>query len=108
VATVIEPLVADYLIAGHLSVEPGHRATLEYLHLQPLLGLGMRLGEGTGAVLGMTLCVSAARLLDEMATFDEAGVAGSEDVPHLSDATAVAAPHDAPAVAAPHDAPTVA
>jgi nicotinate-nucleotide--dimethylbenzimidazole phosphoribosyltransferase len=74
VAAAIEPGVQTYLIASHRSVEPGHTATLEHLGLEPLLDLGLRLGEGTGAALGITLCVGACRLLDEMATFDEAGV----------------------------------
>ncbi len=80
VATAIEPRVGAYLIASHRSLEPGHSATLEHLQLEPLLDLGMRLGEGTGAALGITLCVAACRLLDEMATFEEAGVADSDRV----------------------------
>ncbi len=79
-ATVIAPRAADYMVAGHRSVEPGHSAALEYLQLEPLLDLGLRLGEGTGAALGMTLCVAACRLLDEMATFGEAGVSDAEGV----------------------------
>ena len=80
VAVAIEPRVGAYLIASHRSLEPGHSATLEHLQLEPLLDLGMRLGEGTGAALGITLCVAACRLLDEMATFEEAGVADSDRV----------------------------
>ena len=68
------PLAADYMIASHVSVEPGHRAILAALGLSPLLDLGLRLGEGTGAALAMMLCDAACRVLDEMATFDEAGV----------------------------------
>jgi len=64
----------DCLIASHVSAEPGHRAVLEHLGLKPLLDLGMRLGEGTGACLGIFLCQGAVRLLGEMATFGEAGV----------------------------------
>ena len=60
-------------------MEPGHAAALERLGLEPLLDLGMRLGEGTGAALGITLCVAACRLLDEMATFEEAGVSDADD-----------------------------
>jgi nicotinate-nucleotide--dimethylbenzimidazole phosphoribosyltransferase len=71
--------VTPYLIAGHRSVEPGHAAALEHLALEPLLDLDLRLGEGTGAALGLTLCVAACRLLDEMATFDEAGVSDSDE-----------------------------
>ena len=58
----------------------GHQATLEALELEPLLDLGLRLGEGSGAALGVTLCVAACRLLDEMATFSEAGVTDSDQV----------------------------
>ena len=80
VAEAVEPAVRPYLIASHLSVEPGHTATLEHLGLEPLFDFGLRLGEGTGAALGITLCVAACRLLDEMATFGEAGVDDSDDV----------------------------
>ena len=68
------PNVGDYLIAGHLSAERGHRVILSYLGLEPLLQLGMRLGEGTGAVLAMGLLEAAAVCLAEMATFAEANV----------------------------------
>jgi nicotinate-nucleotide--dimethylbenzimidazole phosphoribosyltransferase len=63
------------MIAGHLSGDEGHRVMLETLGLEPLLSLGMRLGEGTGAALAIAVCVAACRVLDEMATFEEAGVA---------------------------------
>ncbi len=66
--------VKDYVIAAHLSAEMGHRVALSHLGLQPLLDLGMRLGEGTGAVLAMGLVEAAAACLAEMATFAEAGV----------------------------------
>ena len=66
--------VKDYVIAAHLSAETGHRVALSHLGLQPLLDLGMRLGEGTGAVLAMGLVEAAAACLAEMATFTEAGV----------------------------------
>lgn len=72
----LAPSVQPYLVAAHRSVEIGHRAVLEALDIQPLLDLDLRLGEGTGAALGISVCIAAARLLDEMATFDEAGVAG--------------------------------
>ena len=80
VAVAIEPQVREYLIASHRSTEPGHQATLEALELEPLLDFGLRLGEGSGAALGITLCVAACRLLDEMATFSEAGVTDSDQV----------------------------
>lgn len=69
------PAAADFMIAGHLSGDRGHGAMLDELGLRPLLSLGMRLGEGTGAALAMAVCRAACRVLDEMATFDEAGVA---------------------------------
>jgi nicotinate-nucleotide--dimethylbenzimidazole phosphoribosyltransferase len=75
IAYVLAPSVQPYLIAAHRSVEIGHRALLEHLHLDPLLDLDLRLGEGTGAALGLSLCIAACKILDEMATFDEAGVA---------------------------------
>ncbi|MEZ4502220.1 MAG: nicotinate-nucleotide--dimethylbenzimidazole phosphoribosyltransferase [Dehalococcoidia bacterium] len=74
VAAAIEPRCVDYLVASHRGSEPGHAATLDWLGLEPLLDLDLRLGEGTGAALGISLCVAACRVLDEMATFDEAGV----------------------------------
>ncbi|MBM4416412.1 MAG: nicotinate-nucleotide--dimethylbenzimidazole phosphoribosyltransferase, partial [Chloroflexi bacterium] len=79
VACALAPELRGYLVAGHRSTEPGHAAALDQLGLAPLLDLGLRLGEGSGAALGLTLCVAACRLLDEMATFDEAGVTASAD-----------------------------
>jgi nicotinate-nucleotide--dimethylbenzimidazole phosphoribosyltransferase len=73
-ATHLCPQVRDYLIAGHLSVEPGHRAALEHMKLEPVLDLGMRLGEGTGGALAMSIVDAAAKTLNEMATFASAGV----------------------------------
>ena len=68
------PNVRDYIVAAHLSAEQGHRIVLSHLGLRPLLALGMRLGEGTGAVLAMGIVEAAAACLAEMATFSEAGV----------------------------------
>lgn len=73
-ATELCPTVRDYLVAAHHSVEVGHRVVLERLDLRPLLDLSLRLGEGTGAVLAMSLIDAATAILDEMATFAEAGV----------------------------------
>jgi len=70
----LAPMAREYLIAAHRSAEPGHAVALEHLRLRPLLDLDMRLGEGSGAVLAMPLVEAAARLLAEMATFEEAGV----------------------------------
>ncbi len=71
------PAVQGYLIPSHRSVEIGHGAVLRALGLKPLLDLDCRLGEGTGAALAMTLVDAALRLLDEMATFESAGVSDS-------------------------------
>ncbi len=70
----LSPAAADYLIASHRSVEAGHRLVLQALGREPLLDLELRLGEGTGAALAMTLCDAALRVLREMATFESAGV----------------------------------
>ncbi len=72
------PNVRDYVVAAHLSPEPGHRIALSHMGLQPLLDLGMRLGEGTGAVLAMSIVEAAAACLTGMATFAEAGVSNRE------------------------------
>lgn len=72
----MQPLVREYMFAGHLSMEPGHRLLLDWLALEPMLNLNMRLGEGTGAVLAMHLIDAACKVLSQMATFDEAGVSG--------------------------------
>ena len=74
IACGLSPAAGAYLIASHRSAERGHRAMLRHLGLKPLLDLGLRLGEGTGAVLAMGLIEAAAACLREMATFDEAGV----------------------------------
>ncbi|WP_117212493.1 nicotinate-nucleotide--dimethylbenzimidazole phosphoribosyltransferase [Allorhizocola rhizosphaerae] len=73
-AVALAPPCREALIAGHRSVEPGATVALGKLDLAPLLELGMRLGEGTGAVLAYPLVAAAARVLHEMATFDSAGV----------------------------------
>jgi nicotinate-nucleotide--dimethylbenzimidazole phosphoribosyltransferase len=77
VASALCPDAADYWVAGHVSVEPGARAALDHLGMEPLLDLHLRLGEGSGAVLAVPLVQSAARLLSEVATFDSAGVSGA-------------------------------
>jgi nicotinate-nucleotide--dimethylbenzimidazole phosphoribosyltransferase len=78
IAVALAPRVRDYLISAHQSVEIGHREMLKYLNLNPLLDLNLRLGEGTGAVLAFHLIEASARILCEMATFDEAGVSDKE------------------------------
>jgi len=79
IATALAPELKDYLIAAHLSAESGHRLLLEHLGLKPLLTLDMRLGEGTGAALGIFLVEASARLLAEMSTFAEAEVSEKEE-----------------------------
>jgi nicotinate-nucleotide--dimethylbenzimidazole phosphoribosyltransferase len=73
-AAALCPAVRPYLIAAHRSAEPGHAFILRHLELWPLLDLDMRLGEGTGAALAMSLVEASLRLLHEMATFKSAGV----------------------------------
>jgi nicotinate-nucleotide--dimethylbenzimidazole phosphoribosyltransferase len=74
IAQALCPTVTEYLFAGHCSQEPGHRRMLKYLGLTPILDLGMRLGEGTGAALAMGIMEGAARIFRDMLTFEEAGV----------------------------------
>jgi nicotinate-nucleotide--dimethylbenzimidazole phosphoribosyltransferase len=74
IAAGLQPRCREYLIASHRSVERGHQAALDRLGLVPLLDLDLRLGEGTGACLGISLVQASIKLLTQMATFDEAGV----------------------------------
>ncbi len=74
IAYTIAPKAGHRFIASHQSVEPGHRIALSCMGLDPLLDLGMRLGEGTGATLAMHVIEAAAKCLSGMATFAEAGV----------------------------------
>jgi nicotinate-nucleotide--dimethylbenzimidazole phosphoribosyltransferase len=77
-AVALCPESLGYCIAGHRSAEPGSRAVLKFLGLRPLLRLDLRLGEGTGACLALPLVQAAARILNDMSTFDQAGVTGKE------------------------------
>ncbi len=74
IANEIAPLAAEYMFAGHLSIEPGAGIAIGHLKLKPILKLEMRLGEGTGAAMAIPVLQSAARLLGEMATFESSGV----------------------------------
>ncbi|HEX59758.1 MAG TPA: nicotinate-nucleotide--dimethylbenzimidazole phosphoribosyltransferase, partial [Methanomicrobia archaeon] len=74
IAYELAPQVKDYLIASHRSVERGHDAIYEHIGLKPLFDLRMRLGEGTGAALAIGIVEAACKILNEMATFEEAGV----------------------------------
>jgi nicotinate-nucleotide--dimethylbenzimidazole phosphoribosyltransferase len=78
-AVALADRTADYLFAGHRSAESGHRAALHHLGLEPILDLGLRLGEGTGAVLALPVLDAAARILAEMASFESAGVSGPSE-----------------------------
>lgn len=73
-ASALVPDVVGYAIAGHRSAEPGSTAVLEHLGLEPVLDLGLRLGEGTGAVLALPVVQAAALVLSEMATFADLGL----------------------------------
>ncbi|MBM3705459.1 MAG: nicotinate-nucleotide--dimethylbenzimidazole phosphoribosyltransferase [Actinobacteria bacterium] len=79
IAEALSPQCRDYMIASHCSVEKGHRVVLEKLKLKPLFDFDMRLGEGTGAALGITIAEAAVKILNEMATFGEAGVSGKNE-----------------------------
>jgi nicotinate-nucleotide--dimethylbenzimidazole phosphoribosyltransferase len=79
IAGELAPAAREYMIAAHASVEIGHRATLAHLGLSPCLDFDLRLGEGTGAALVLSVVEAACKVLDEMATFGEAGVSDRED-----------------------------
>ncbi|HSV67551.1 MAG TPA: nicotinate-nucleotide--dimethylbenzimidazole phosphoribosyltransferase [Mycobacteriales bacterium] len=74
VAAALAPAAVGGWVAGHRSSEPGHAVALAHLGLRPLVDLGLRLGEGTGALLAVPLVQAAVRALREVATFDSAGV----------------------------------
>jgi nicotinate-nucleotide--dimethylbenzimidazole phosphoribosyltransferase len=78
IAAVLAPAAVDTMLAGHCSEEPGHRLMLRYLGLKPILDLGMRLGEGTGGALAMGIIEAAARVIQDMLTFEDAGVSGKK------------------------------
>ncbi|PKB72622.1 MAG: nicotinate-nucleotide--dimethylbenzimidazole phosphoribosyltransferase [SAR202 cluster bacterium Io17-Chloro-G7] len=79
IAWSLAPGASQYFFASHKSVEPGHQIGLEAMGLTPLLDMGMRLGEGTGATLAMHIIEAAAKCLAEMATFAEASVSERSD-----------------------------
>lgn len=76
VAERLAPGVAQYAIFAHHSVEPGHAHLLKLLNAEPLLNMGMRLGEGSGAALAYPLLQSACAIINEMASFSDAGISG--------------------------------
>ena len=68
------PAAKDYMIFTHSGDESGHQRMLDYLHAEPLLRLGLRLGEGTGALCAFPLVDSAVRMMNEMNNFDNANI----------------------------------
>ena len=74
IARALAPRSVDFVLASHLSEEPGHKIMLTWLGVRPMLQMNMRLGEGTGAALSFTLIDAALKIAREMATFDQAGV----------------------------------
>ncbi len=74
VAQQVSPAVLDYCVFAHCSNEAGHRRQLDWLQAQPLLDMGLRLGEGTGAALALPLLNAACAFMNEMASFESAGV----------------------------------
>ena len=79
IACALAPVAKDYLFLSHRSVEIGHWTMAQMLGLRPILDLDMRLGEGTGSALAMTIIEASARVLKEIRTFQEAGVTDSEN-----------------------------
>jgi len=78
IAYCINPFVKDYIFASHNSVEKGHKKALDFMELKPLLDLNLRLGEGTGAALAMTVIEASLKIYCEMSTFEEAGVSKND------------------------------
>ena len=78
-ASVFHPNVKDFLFSGHQSAVEGHREMLRALGLKPMIDLGMRLGEGTGAALGLSILSAASKISTEMLTFEEASVSKSDN-----------------------------
>ncbi|MCK4622544.1 MAG: nicotinate-nucleotide--dimethylbenzimidazole phosphoribosyltransferase [Desulfuromonadales bacterium] len=74
----LAPLATEYMIAGHHSVEQGHRIALQHLGKKLLLDLDLRLGEGTGGAVAMNLVEAAVRVLTDVSTFEEATVSGPD------------------------------
>jgi len=73
----IKPGIIDWMLLSHASAEPGHRKLAEALGLKPIVDMGMRLGEGSGAAVTVPLITMACRLHNDMSTFEEAGVSES-------------------------------
>jgi nicotinate-nucleotide--dimethylbenzimidazole phosphoribosyltransferase len=82
----------QWWLAGHRSTEPAHTRALDRLDLEPLVDFGLRLGEGTGALVALPILAAAAATLAEMATFDEAGVSDREPAGTAAAETTAAEP----------------
>lgn len=80
IARAMQPAIADYTVYSHVSDERGHRAMLDFLGAKPLLNLGMRLGEGTGAAMAMPIIRAAANIMTNMSSFDDANVDKRNDI----------------------------
>jgi nicotinate-nucleotide--dimethylbenzimidazole phosphoribosyltransferase len=80
IAYSLEPKTRDYMFAAHKSQEIGHKAMLEKMGLKPILDLDLRLGEGTGATLAMSIIEAGLKIYKEMATFGNAGVSNKSAV----------------------------
>jgi nicotinate-nucleotide--dimethylbenzimidazole phosphoribosyltransferase len=80
VAARMQPAVLEYCVFAHCSDEAGHKLLLEQLHAEPLLGLGLRLGEGTGAALAYPLIQAAVNFLNNMASFESANISRQESL----------------------------
>lgn len=78
-AKLIDPAAADYMILSHRSAEPGHATAIQHIQKEPIVELNMRLGEGTGATVAFPILQAAVNMINEMATFESAGVAGKEE-----------------------------
>lgn len=79
IAAAISPDSTNYMIASHCSAEKGHRIVLNRLGLKPLFDFDMRLGEGTGAAIGISIIEASVKILNEMATFSQAGVSEKKE-----------------------------
>lgn len=80
IARALAPESTAYMIASHVSGEQGHKLMLDRLGLEALIDMGLRLGEGTGGALCLHFIEAVCRIMREMATFESAGVSGSESV----------------------------
>ncbi|MCG6879546.1 MAG: nicotinate-nucleotide--dimethylbenzimidazole phosphoribosyltransferase [Deltaproteobacteria bacterium] len=78
IAYILNPRIKDYLVSGHRSVEIGQQAALSHMGIEPVIDFQMRLGEGTGAAMTIDIVDAACRIMREMASFDDAGVAKRE------------------------------